>query len=46
MIPKRAYFKDSNLINDTCVEKLLKKVIEFKNLSILQIPINLDSARN
>ena len=41
---KRAHFKDwrSKLINELDVEKLLKKVIEFENLSILQIRINLD----
>ena len=43
MVPKRARFKEwhSNLINDIQVEKLLKKVIEFENLTI-QIRINLD----
>ena len=43
MIPKRAYFKDSNLINDTCVEKLLNKVIEFKNKSIQLINFDLQT---
>ena len=43
MVPKRARFKDwhSNLINDIQVEKLLKRAIEFENLTI-QIRINLD----
>ena len=43
MVPKRAPFKDwhLNLINDIQVEKLLKRVIEFENLT-LQIRINLD----
>ena len=43
MVPKRARFKDwhSNLINDIQVEKLLKRAIEFENLTI-QVRINLD----
>ena len=43
MVPKRAPFKDwhSNLINDIQVEKLLKRAIEFENLTI-QVRINLD----
>ena len=43
MVPKRARFKDwhSNLINDIQVEKLLKRAIEFENLTT-QVRINLD----
>ena len=37
MVPKPAHFKD---VNDVHAEKLLEKVIEFKNLSI-QIRITL-----